>query len=180
MVRFAVSDSIAGEDIKTIRRKLQLTQGDFAHLVNVSQKTIERWETTDKPITGPIVTLIKVLNNNIRIEDELRIPPKVYPLRLWYMHKNEKCTMIDVDERNRQVQIKNYVKDYMLMAFGKEEHPTFEQYEAFIESRCFPKSRDKMKLMLKDLDIPFYEPFLIIQKTEGRMAEDDFWIEIER
>lgn len=50
----------------------------------------------------------------------------------------------------------------------------------FLESRCFPKSRDKMKLILKDLDLPFYDPLMIIQKTEGRMAEDHFWIQIER
>lgn len=41
-------------------------------------------------------------------------------------------------------------------------------------------SRDKMKLVLKDLNLPFYDPFTIIEKTEGRMAEDDFWIRIER
>ena len=29
-------------------------------------------------------------------------------------------------------------------------------------------------------DVPFYDPFMIIEKTEGRMAEDDFWIRIER
>ena len=37
-----------------------------------------------------------------------------------------------------------------------------------------------MKLVLKDLDVPFYDPLLIIEKTQGRMAEDDFWIRIER
>ena len=37
-----------------------------------------------------------------------------------------------------------------------------------------------MKLILKDLDLPFYDPMMIIEKTEGRMAEDDFWIRIER
>ena len=36
-----------------------------------------------------------------------------------------------------------------------------------------------MKIMLEALNLPFYDPFLIIQKTEGRMAEDDFWIQIE-
>ena len=36
------------------------------------------------------------------------------------------------------------------------------------------------KLVLRDLGIPFYDPYLIIQKTEGRMAEDDFWIRIEK
>ena len=35
-----------------------------------------------------------------------------------------------------------------------------------------------MKLMLRELNLPFYDPFLIIQKTQGRMAEDDFRIEI--
>ena len=36
-----------------------------------------------------------------------------------------------------------------------------------------------MKIMLEELNLPVYDPFLIGQKTEGRMAEDDFWIQIE-
>lgn len=44
----------------------------------------------------------------------------------------------------------------------------------------FRWTRDKMKLVLEDLKIPFYDPYLIIEKTEGRMAEDDFWIRIEK
>jgi len=87
---------------------------------------------------------------------------------------NKVCTVIDVDERRRKVKIYNYTHDYIARAFGREEHPTFDEYEAFLESRCFPKSRDKMKLILKDLDLPFYEPLLINEKTQGRMAEDDF------
>ena len=65
-------------------------------------------------------------------------------------------------------------------AFGRNEKPTFEEYEEFLESRCFPRQRDKIKLVLEDLNLPFYDPFMIIEKTEGRMAEDDFWIRIER
>ena len=78
------------------------------------------------------------------------------------------------------VKIYNYTKDYALRAFGRNETPTYEQYEAFLESRCFPRTRDKMKLILKELDLPFYEPLMIIEKTQGRMAEDNFWIKIER
>ena len=37
-----------------------------------------------------------------------------------------------------------------------------------------------MKLILKDLGLPFYDPIMSIEKTEGRMAEDDFWLRIER
>ncbi|MGN0154432.1 MAG: helix-turn-helix domain-containing protein [Lachnospiraceae bacterium] len=180
MERFAVSTKLRSRDLKALRKKLGLTQAEFAGLVNVSAKTIERWETSDKPITGPIVTLAGILNNYPQMEEELIIPEKEYSLRLWYMCKDVPCTLIDVEERSRKVHIKNYQRDYIMTAFGRNEHPTFEDYEEFLKSRCFPETRDKMKLMLKELDLPFYDPFLVIEKTEGRMAEDDFWIKIER
>nr|MCR4704616.1 transcriptional regulator [Lachnospiraceae bacterium] len=87
---------------------------------------------------------------------------------------------IDVDEMNRRVEIRNYTNDILFRAFGKNTEPTFEDYEEFIESRCFPKTRDKIKLELEHLDIPFYDPILIIEKTQGRMADDRFWIRLER
>ena len=36
-----------------------------------------------------------------------------------------------------------------------------------------------MKIILEELNLPFYDPYLIIQKTEGKLAEDVFRIEIE-
>ncbi len=180
MVTFAIPDSVTGKDIKIIRKKLELTQAEFANLANISKKTVERWETERKPITGPIVTLVKILSEYPQMGEELVIPDKACPLRLLYMSENNLCTIIDVDERYRRVKIYNYTRDCMSRAFGREEHPTFEQYEEFLESRCFPRSRDKMKLILRDLDIPFYDPLLIIEKTKGKMAEDNFWLQIER
>ncbi len=180
MVTFAISDRITAEEIRSIRRKLELTQAEFARLVNVSKKTIERWETGGKEITGPIVTLAKLLLEYPQIKEELMVPERSSLLRLWYMEGDKVCTIIDVDERHRRVKIYNYTRDYIARAFGKNEHPDFEAYEAFLESRCFPRSRDKMKLMLRELDLPFYDPLMIIGKTQGRMAEDDFWIRIEK
>ena len=162
MTGYAVKHSIRAEDIRILRKKLKLTQKDFAKLVNVSQKTIERWESENRDITGPVTTLVHILNEYPQIEENLRVPEKEYPIRLWYMFKREICTIIDVDERSRKVKIYN------------------EEYEEFLESRCFPRQRDKIKLVLEDLNLPFYDPFMIIEKTEGRMAEDDFWIRIER
>lgn len=101
-------------------------------------------------------------------------------LRLSYMFRDELCTVINIDEKNKSVEITNYTDHLLKRAFGVLEKPTYEQYEEFLESRCFPRTRDKMKLMLKEYDIPFYDPMLIIEKTEGRMAEDDFWIRMER
>ena len=101
-------------------------------------------------------------------------------MRLWYYYLNTVCTIIDVDIVNQRVRIKNYTNNLVFRAFGRNEHPSFADYEEFLRSRVFPEERDKMKLMLKDLDIPFYDPLMIIEKTQGRMAEDDFWIRIER
>ena len=96
------------------------------------------------------------------------------------MYKNKPCALIDVDEAKKIVRIKNYVDNVQFTAFGSNTEPSIADYEDFLESRCLPKSRDKIKLELKELDIPFYDPYLIIKKTQGRMAEDDFWIQIEK
>jgi putative transcriptional regulator len=177
---FAMVHELTSKDIKNARNNLELTQESFAKLVNVSKKTIERWESSDKPITGPIVVLVKILNEYPQMVSTLEIPKSSYAMRLYYMHYDEICTIIDVDERHRFVKIKNYVSDCMKKAFGNNENPTYEDYEEFLESRCFPRTGDKMKIRLKELDLPFYDPFMIIEKTSGRVAEDNFWIKIER
>ncbi|MCI8638561.1 MAG: hypothetical protein HFG41_05295 [Coprococcus sp.] len=111
---------------------------------------------------------------------KVEIPERTAPLRLYYRFRDELCSVIDVDDKSRSVQVKNYTENLLKRAFGIVEEPTYEQYKEFLESRCFPRSRDKMKLMLRELELPFYDPFMIIEKTNGRMAEDDFWLQIER
>ena len=39
MVTFAIPDSVTGKDIKIIRKKLELTQAEFANLANNSPHT---------------------------------------------------------------------------------------------------------------------------------------------
>ena len=108
------------------------------------------------------------------------LPEKKLPLRLKYMHQQNLCTLIDVDELRQVVEITNYTTNVMFRAFGVNDTPSYEEFQEFLESRCFPRTRDKMKLVLEDLNLPFFDPLLIIEKTQGRMAEDDFWIEIVR
>ncbi|MCD8098006.1 MAG: helix-turn-helix domain-containing protein [Lachnospiraceae bacterium] len=177
---YAMAERITAEEIREIRKKLKLTQAVFAELVNVSKKTVERWESGGAEVTGPVVPLIRMLQTYPEFEQRMRIPAKVYPLRLWYMYRNEACTLLDVDERRQKIRIYNYTDDLLFRAFGRTEHPTYQQYEEFMESRCFPRSRDKLKLQLAELGVPFYDTLLIIEKTEGRMADDEFWIRIER
>ena len=168
------------DEIRSIRNRLKMTQKEFAAFIGVSKPTVERWESGDDHITGPIVLLTEILKRNPEIGEDYVIPPCEYPIRLKYFHRNTLCTVIDVDEARRRVKIRNYTDNLIFRAFGRNEKPDFSDYEDFLESRCFPRSRDKMKLMLKQFDIPFYDPFLIIEKTEGRLEGDDFHIVIER
>ena len=177
---FAIMQEISGVEIRNLRKKLSLSQSAFGRLANVSVQTIARWESSKEKISGPIVTLAKLLGEYPEIAVKFLIPEQKLPLRLWYMRNADVCTIIDADERHRKVEIYNYTTEKMNRAFGVREYPTYEDYEEFLESRCFPRTRDKMKLELKRLDLPFYDPLMIIEKTEGRMAEDDFWIKIEK
>ena len=177
---FAIMQEISGVEIRNLRKKLSLSQSAFGRLANVSVQTIARWESSKEKISGPIVTLAKLLGEYPEIAVKFLIPEQKLPLRLWYMRNTDVCTIIDADEHHRKVEIYNYTTEKMNRAFGVREHPTYEDYEEFLESRCFPRTRDKMKLELKRLDLPFYDPLMIIEKTEGRMAEDDFWIKIEK
>jgi len=177
---YNVNNSINAAEIKKFRTDLSMTQAEFAKFLGISRPTVERMEVSQKEITGPISVLVNLLQDNMELIEDRIIPDKMYPLRLWYMYKSKKCTLIDVDELNKKISIKNYVSNIMYCAFGNNEKPNYSDYEEFLKSRCFPESRDKMKIELEALGVPFYDPMMIIEKTEGRMAEDNFWILIEK
>jgi putative transcriptional regulator len=178
--KYVIQKSITSEEIRELRQRLGMTQKSFSDFLCVSKRTVERWESMSEPIKGAIVTLVEILLRRPEIEEELRLEPKTYRLRLRYMYKNMVCTVIDVDELDRRVKIHNYIKNPMFRAFGVNTEPSYEEYEDFLESRCFPRTRDKMKLELKRLGIPVYDPILIIEKTEGRMADDNFRLIIDK
>ncbi|MCD8154359.1 MAG: hypothetical protein LUF78_06715 [Clostridiales bacterium] len=97
---------------------------------------------------------------------------------LHFMDNNGICTIINADFKNEQVTIENKTDDNLHRAFGVNETPSWADFEFFLEDRCFPRTRDKLKLVLKDIGVDHYDPLTIIRKTQGRMAEDTQWIEI--
>lgn len=51
-------------------------------------------------------------------------------------------------------------------------------FEYFLEDRCFPRTRYNLKELLEEMDLPMYDPLLIIGKTKGRVYGDYQWIDI--
>ena len=99
-------------------------------------------------------------------------------MELHFMDPNGLCTIIYADFQTQQVKIKNFTNDTLHRAFGIKENPTWDDFEYFLEDRCFPRTRDKLKLVLQDIGVDHYDPLTIIRKTHGRMAEDHQWLEI--
>lgn len=177
---YAIKKYILGKEIRSFRKNNNISKAELASLLNVSSRTIEGWESSNKKVSGPIVLLLKMLDENPEYINDLIIPSMKYGLRLYYMENKNINTVIGIDMINRKVIFKNYTDNIIKRAFGNKEKVTFEEYEQFLESRCFPPNRDKLKIELEKLNIPYYDPLLIIEKTKGRMADDNLYIEIIR
>ena len=72
----------------------------------------------------------------------------------------------------------NYVADPVKTAFGNNPHPTWADFQAFLEERCIPRQRAGLREYLEAIGVAEYDPLQIIQKTKGRMAEDQQWLEV--
>ncbi|MCM1467415.1 MAG: helix-turn-helix domain-containing protein [Alistipes sp.] len=103
-----------------------------------------------------------------------------YTMRLEYMNKDRVCTVILVDFFHQKILIHNESDFLLERAFGMNSRPTWQDFNLFLEERCFPRSRFGIKMILSDLGLDSYDPIAIIEKTNGRMAEDNQWIRISR
>ncbi|MCC8051496.1 MAG: Hin recombinase [Clostridiales bacterium] len=111
-------------------------------------------------------------------QDFTNIPVKEYTMRMEYMSGDELCSVVLIDFKEQKIAVKNYTMEVLHRAFGIKAKPDWMDFESFLEDRCFPKTRDHLKLVLSDLGLDFYDPLAIIEKTQGRMAEDSQWIQI--
>lgn len=116
-------------------------------------------------------TIYKYLEAELRIEKD----PDV-ALRIHYMHEDKLCSIIDVDFKHKKVYVTNKTNRILLRAFGVVTDPDWEQFEAFLERRCFPRTRAYVKEILRDIGVDTYEPLQILEKTQGKMAEDFHWM----
>lgn len=99
-----------------------------------------------------------------------------YAMRLDFMFRQKVCTEIYVDFAHKRIKIINRTDDVMKRAFGINENPTWEDFEHFMEERCFPRSRALRKTILKRIGVESYDPLQILELTKGRTAEDNQYI----
>ena len=75
--------------------------------------------------------------------------------------------------------VENFSNDPVKTAFGKCNYPDRTDFQSFLEERCIPRDWDGLQYYLRELYLDEYDPMTIIEKTEGRMAENQQWIQID-
>lgn len=60
------------EEIKDIRDRLELSQKDFAELLNISLRTLQEWEQGRKSPKGPALSLLNIAIKHPEIFIEMR------------------------------------------------------------------------------------------------------------
>ncbi len=99
--------------------------------------------------------------------------------KLSFFEKQTLCSVIYADFTDQTLTVENFVKDPIKTAFGNRTCPNWQDFQAFLEERCIPKQRDGLRQYLQELRLDEYDPLAIIERTEGRMAEDQQWIRLE-
>ncbi len=98
-------------------------------------------------------------------------------LRLY--DKDALCSTIYADFTWRTLVVENQDVSPVKTAFGNIQIPTWEDFQRFLAERCVPQQRAGLREYLEALGLEEYDPLSIIEKTGGRMAEDEQWLTIE-
>ena len=94
-----------------------------------------------------------------------------------YKDDNKVTAKIIVDYTKNKVTVKNYSDFPLELPFGINTNPTIKDFEDLLEERCFPRTKDKLKLHLEALGIDYYDPLTIVLKTKGRLEGDFYSLE---
>ena len=104
-----------------------------------------------------------------------------HDVRLFRFFEGDKlCTAICADFTDKTLTVENHIDNPVKTAFGNNMLPTWEDLQTFFEERCIPRERAGLREYLEIIGVGGYDPLEIIQKTAGRMAEDNQWLEMER
>ena len=97
-----------------------------------------------------------------------------------YFDKDILCSTIICDFTDKTLRVENHT-DYLLKtAFGILEKPKWNDFLEFLEERCVPRTRENLGMILNELELERFDPISIVDKTQGRMAEDLQWLKITK
>ncbi len=158
----------AGKDSKTY--KVSLPSKWVAEL-GLADSKMEIAFDGERITISPHLSMDKFLENKKSLGHRL--------MKLEFYDRESLCTKIVVDFTDKTLSVENTTEHIVKTAFGKNEVPTWEDLQNFLEERCVPRSRSGIREYLETIGVEEYNPLEIIKKTSGRMAEDNQWLKWE-
>lgn len=171
--------SIPAADLAKIkeRRAGGETVASLAKEYGVSRQTLSGY--LNRPDSSQTENIYRTLSQWKKLNRQFSTENLVdYIMRMDYMCGEECCTTVLVNFKERKLLVQNQTADVLHRAFGIKAKPSWEDFEYFLESRCFPRTREHLRMILDELGLDSYDPLTIVEKTEGRMAEDLQWLQI--
>lgn len=93
----------------------------------------------------------------------------------WYFGTQHTST-ITVNFTTKKVSVVHHTDVKPICAFSGKTKVNFPAWEDMIAGRCIPKSQAGSTEKLATIGITEYDPYMIIEKTHGKMAGDCFKI----
>ena len=155
--------------------------GAKTYKISLPTKWINEMNISDKQMVlffdGEKIIIASQMSFQEFITRKKELHHKILLLRFY--DKNDLCTEIAADFTDKTIAVQNYTDNIIKTAFGNNKNPDWNDFEAFLADRCIPESRSGLREYLEAIDEVKYAPLQIIQKTKGKMAEDQQWIETE-
>jgi hypothetical protein len=160
----------AGENSKTYKISIPTK---WINDMNISDKN----RAVELSFDGNSITVSPILTMEEYLQKKLSLNHNVY--KLSYYDNQKLCTMIYADFSDKTIKAENFTDNVIKTAFGNNALPTWEAFLDFLEERCIPRGREGLRNYLDVIGVVDYEPFEIVKKTKGRMAEDEQWLDVE-
>ena len=158
----------AGKDSKTYKVSLP---SKWVTELGLADSKMEMTFDGERIIISPHLSVVEFLEKKQSLGHKL--------MKFEFYDGEILCSKIIADFTDETLSVKNVTENIVKTAFGKNETPTWEDFQNFLEERCLPRSRSGIREYLEAIGVEKYNPLEIIKKTEGRMAEDNQWIKWE-
>lgn len=161
------SGGTAGKDSKTYKLSLP---SKWVHELSLNEKQIELCFDGEKIIISPALSFSEFCVQKKNANHCLVL--------LDFYDGDILCTKICADFTDETLVAENFTDNIVKTAFGKKISPDWEDFNAFLRERCVSEDRSGIREYLEVLGVEEYNPLKIIEKTQGRMAEDNQWLKV--
>ncbi|MBR2028868.1 MAG: AbrB/MazE/SpoVT family DNA-binding domain-containing protein [Oscillospiraceae bacterium] len=146
----------------------------------IKELGLDKDNSAELVFDGKSIIIRPMLSDDINKFKSAAIKSEHNVVQYEYFDKATLCSTIICDFTDKTLRVVNHTDNLLKTAFGVQNKPDWNDFMEFMAERCVPKTRDNLTEILKKLNLNSYDAVAIVEKTQGRMAEDDQWLKITK